>query len=383
MKWRRSLRLAASVVICALLLTAPVSAQSSISREQELAAGRYAAARIMVEFPVIVDADWLNYLVSLRDTLAPFSGRSDIPHQIVIVDLDVPNAASTPGWLFFTTGLLKLGMDRHGWAFVVAHELAHTARRHVAIEIEKARAAALLNILVTVITGSPSTGDLVELLSRLAMLGHTRELELEADALGMRMMTEAGFEQEKAVATLRFFNEATGRREEKTHWAGTHPGFADRITRLEVDRQRLIEQGFPVGVTYYAREVQAGDVAVRVVRLVQTRRGWTIDLEVENKGGTAVTVNNTAIRMTLTDGQSIESAFLRSSLGSDILGGTAIKGAVVFDRPGASATPAVVVVPISLPGGSVDVTLSLQGGGPLPPKPQPSRLPRPPSLGGN
>jgi hypothetical protein len=83
-------RFVAVAVILLLLLTAPVTAQSSISREQEMAVGRIATARLLTQYPVVVDADWLIFLGGLRDTLTPFSGRSDIPHQILIVDWDVP-----------------------------------------------------------------------------------------------------------------------------------------------------------------------------------------------------------------------------------------------------------------------------------------------------
>jgi predicted Zn-dependent protease len=290
--------------------------------------------------------------------------------------LGCANAGSTPGYLFFTTGLIKLGLDRHGWAFIVGHELAHTARRHVAAEIETARGAALANILVTVLTGIPLAGDLVEVVARNGALGYTREREIEADELGMRMMTEAGFVPEKAVATLQFFNEATGRRQERTHWAGTHPGFADRVTRLEAARQRLVDQGFATSVRYFTREVQVGDVTARAVRLVEDRRAWTVDVEIQNKGQSAVVVQNTAARLVLAGGQTVDVAFLKSTLGGDLPAGGRIRGTLVFDRPAGSSSPVSVVIPLLTPGG--ELVFSLEGGSPLQVAPTPPALPRPP-----
>lgn len=374
MRWRRYFAVAFVVLLC---LTTPVAAQSSISREQELAVGRVAAARLMTQYPVVIDADWLNFLGSLRDAVTPFSGRQDVPHQIIIVEDSTPNAGSTPGYLFFTTGLIKLGLDRHGWAFVVAHEIAHTARRHVAAEIETARAAAVVNILVAVLTGSTIAGDLAELIGRIAALGHTREREIEADELGMRMMTEAGFNQEKAVATLQFFNEATGRRQERTHWAGTHPGFADRVTRLEAARQRSIDQGLPTTVRYYTREVQVGNVTSRVIRLVENRRSWTVEVELQNKGESAVAIQNTSLRLVLEGGQTLDVAFLRSTLGGELPAGGRVRGALVFDRPPEAGSPISLVIPLIVPDGQI--TFPLAGGSPFQPAPAPPTLPRPPS----
>lgn len=374
---RRYPRFFAVALTLLLFLTVPVTAQSSISREQELAVGRVAASRLITQYPVVVDAEWLNFLGVTRDALTPFSGRQDIPHQILIIESDTPNAGSTPGYLFFTTGLIKLGLDRHGWAFVIAHEVAHSARRHVAAEIETARGAAVVGILVAVLTGSAVAGDLAELISRIGALGFSREREIEADELGMRMMTEAGFDSEKAVATLKFFNETTGRRQERTHWAGTHPGFADRVTRLESARQRLIEQGLPTSVRYYTREVQVGNVVARVIRFAEDRRSWTIEVEAQNRGQSAASMQNTAARLLLAGGQTLEAAFLRSTLGADLPAGGRIRGTLVFDRPAGVAVPASLVIPLLLPDGQI--VLPLDGGSPFQPAPSAPALPRPPS----
>ncbi len=341
----RTLKFTACVIVSALLLTAPAAAQGSISRDEELQVGRVAAAQIMLQLPIVADADWLLYLASLRDALAPFSGRTDVGHQLVIV----------------------------------AHELAHTARRHVAIEIEKARAAALINVLVAVIARSPAAGDLAELLARISQLGHSRALELEADADAMRMMTEAGFNPEKAAGTLRFFNEATGRRQEQTHWAGTHPGFAERVDRLEQTRRQLLDQGLPLRVSYYAREARTGSLVVRLVRFVETRRQWTAQVEVENAGTAGANVSSISARLMLADGRSVDTTFLRSSLGTEVAAGRRISGGVVFERLEGAGAPASLVLPVSIGETHTEVTLSLAGGGPAIPKAEPAKLPRPPA----
>ncbi len=380
MTGRRVIALTAFVLICALLLTAPAAAQNSISRDQELIIGRVTAVRIMSQYPVVADTEWLAFLTTLRDALAPFSGRTDLGHHIIIVDERVPNAASTPGYLFFTTGLIRLNLDRDGWAFIMGHEIAHTARRHLAIEIEKARGAAFVNILVAILTGSTTAGDVAEVVTRIAAIGHSRALEVEADVEAMRMMTEAGFNPEKAAATLRALNESSGRRQEQTHWAGTHPGFAERVDRVEVARRQSVDQGLPMRVQhYYAREVRSGPITVRLHRVVETRRQWTAQVEVENIGTATAGIGSTAIRLVLSDGRAVDTTFLRSTLGVEAAGGRQLSGAVVFERPEAGGTPASLVIPISIGETHSEITVPLTGGGPLQPKPTPAPLPRPPA----
>ncbi|MGH2403489.1 MAG: M48 family metallopeptidase [bacterium] len=376
---RRAILLTAFALACALLLTVPAAAQNSISRDQELIIGRVTAVRIMSQYPVVADTEWLAFLTSLRDALAPFSGRGDVGHHIVIVDERLPNAASTPGYLFFTTGLIRLNLDRDGWAFIIGHEIAHTAKRHVAIEIEKARAAAFVNILVAIVTGSTTAGDVAEVVTRIAALGHSRTLEVEADVEAMRMMTEAGFNPERAAATLRFMNDATGRRQEQTHWAGTHPGFLERVDRVEQARRQSADQGLPMRVHHFAREVRSGPIAVRLTRVVETRRQWTAQVEVENAGTASAGIGSTAIRLVLADGRTLDTTFLRSTLGVEAAGGRQISGVVVFERPEAGGTLAALIIPVSVGDTHSEITVPLTGGGPIQPKAAPLLLPRPPA----
>lgn len=194
------------------------------------------------------------------------------------------------------------------------------------------------------------------------------------------MMTEAGFNPEKAAATLRFINEATGRRQEQTHWAGTHPGFADRVGRVEQARRQFAERGLPLMVQhFYGREARSGTVVVRLNRIVETRRQWTAYVDVENTGPATAGIGSTAIRLALADGRVLDTTFLRSTLGVDVPAGRRISGAVVFERPEAGGTPASLVIPISIGETHTEITVPLSGGGPVQPNPAPAPLPRPPA----
>ena len=375
---RHGLRAVVAVILPFLLFVPPTSAQSRISKDQELQAGRIAAARLIAQHPLLVDPEWLSFLSQLRATLEPYSGRTEINHQIILLDTDVPNAASTPGYLFFTSGLIRLNMGRDAWAFVMAHELAHTARRHVAIEIEKAQAGALVNVLVAVVTGVSLAGDLAELLVRVANLGHSRELEVEADVEGLKMMIEAGFTPDKAVATLQFFNEATGRRQEQSSWSGTHPGYQDRIARLTRAQQQLLDQGLPTRVLYFSTEAASGALKLRPIRMLETAREWIFLIEAQNDAPAAASIKNTSIRLVLTDGKVIEQTFLRSTFPNEVASSAKINGTAVFARPDPSARPARLIIPVTTVEASIDLAVLVESGGPFRPAAPVSTLPKPP-----
>ncbi|MFN3285865.1 MAG: hypothetical protein ACK45F_06245, partial [bacterium] len=101
----------AAVAVALVLSSAPVAAQATLPEEQELAIGRAVAARLMAQHGMVADPDWLAFLSGLRDRLVPFSGRTHVPYRIAILDHREPNAVSTPGWIFVTTGLIRLNPD--------------------------------------------------------------------------------------------------------------------------------------------------------------------------------------------------------------------------------------------------------------------------------
>src|SRR3989454_7055149 len=102
----RTIRVLAAV-LGILVLAAPVTAQSSISQDDELAVGRAVAADLISRYGVFADAEWQGFLAQIRDRLVPFLSRPHIPYKFVILDTPISNANSTHGYIFVTRGLLR------------------------------------------------------------------------------------------------------------------------------------------------------------------------------------------------------------------------------------------------------------------------------------
>ncbi|MDQ7820780.1 MAG: M48 family metallopeptidase [Armatimonadota bacterium] len=371
----RSIRLLAAG-LAAVLLAAPAGAQATISREYELAVGREVAATLIARHGVVADAGWTAFFTDLRDRLVPFSGRPDVPHQIVILNIPEPNAASTPGYLFVTRGMLTLGLDAEAWTFVLAHEIAHTARRHVAAVVERAYAGALFSLLVAILTGSQSAADVARLLLDLAMLGFSREMETEADLEALRMLVEAGFPPEAAPRTLAWFNQVTGRRQERTHWAGTHPGFLDRVEALRAAYGAFPSRGLPLRVWHYDRPVEMEGIVVRPRRLAELGEAWTLDLAVENLTDALATVMAGRVALLSEDGE-LSMRFLRSTLPGEIGPGRLVSGRLVFEKR-SSARPRALRLVLLFADRQLDAEVDLTSGGPYNPWPELRPLPVPP-----
>ncbi len=367
-----------AVALALALLAGPAGAQAAIPEDQELAVGRAVAARLMAQYGVVVDAEWLAFLEDLRDRLVPFSGRSNVPYRFAILEHQEPNAVSTPGWIFVTTGLVHLNLDRDAWAFVVAHEMAHTARRHVAQHVARYQVGQIASVLVAILTGSRAAGDLVQVLLQISTLGFSRELEVEADREALRMLVQAGFEPQAAVRTLSWFNEVTGRRQENTHWAGTHPGFADRVRAVQRAYEEFPTRNLPLRVRHFRVAHQVGPVVLRPVRLEELRDSWVLFLSAENAGSRAVGLGVMEAALHGPDGE-LAVRFLRSTLPAEVPARGRVEGVLVFEKRG-PVWPAALAIPVGAGPDRVDARVDLTSGGPFAPPVRPPSLPRPPAL---
>src|SRR3989442_1797581 len=362
--------------LCIVAPSAPGPARASVWEEAELAVGRAVAAELISRDVLFADVEWQGFLTQIRDRLLPFSGRPNIPYKLIILDTAVPNAISTPGYIFVTRGMLRLGLDAEEWAFVVGSELPHTVKRHVAPFIERANAGTLLSVIIAIVSGNRTTVDLVRLVVDLAMLGFSRDKETEADIGSLRMMMEAGFDPAKAAQTLAWLNNVTGRSQEQTNWAGTHPGFRDRIEAVNAAYAGFIARGLPMRIWYFKDRQESNGVVATPSKLAEGSDAWILTLSVGNS--TEGTATNFAASGTLarSDGD-LAIRFLRSTLPGEGNAQGKIEGTLTFEKR-SRTPPTALLLPVLFPDRRIDVTVALANGGPYIPQPAPTPLPTPP-----
>lgn len=114
-----------------------------------------------------------------------------------------PNAFALPGgFIFVTTSLVDLcRRDRDELAFILGHEMAHVIRGHAMNRIVSnsaisaaSRAAPIRGVL---------SGWLRKVGVRFLESSYSRELESEADQLGVRLMAAAGYDPRACVRLFR------------------------------------------------------------------------------------------------------------------------------------------------------------------------------------
>jgi Zn-dependent protease with chaperone function len=183
------------------------------------------------------------------------SGLDHLDWQIHVINdpKSPPNAFVLPGGkVFVFSSILPICGNDDGLATVLSHETAHQVARHTAENLSKAPFYLALGLVLYTITGSSALNRL--LINGLLQLPASREMEREADYVGLMMMSKACFNPGEAVhlwERMARFEESMSKRSfgrgTIPEFLSTHPSSENRIGFI---RQRLGEA--------YAVKEQAG-----------------------------------------------------------------------------------------------------------------------------
>jgi len=148
------------------------------------------------------DAALTRYLNGLGGLLQSTSEQPKPPFTFTLLDSPVINAFAVPGgYVYITRGLMALANDEAELAGVVAHEIGHVTARHSAQRVSRGILASLGAAVLGAAVGEPLLGDAARLAAGAYIQGFSREQEFEADQLGVRYLTRAGFDP-MAMATF-------------------------------------------------------------------------------------------------------------------------------------------------------------------------------------
>jgi Zn-dependent protease with chaperone function len=161
--------------------------------------------------------------------------------RVRVVDDSQWNArAMANGAIWVHRGLLEDASDDE-MAIVLGHELAHYTHEHIRKSARNdmwRQLAALGAAAVVEAMDSPAGRQAVVAAARLSLLawgsGYNRNLEDEADRVGLRYAYESGFDVTRGVDLWRRARSRSGEMDPITNWiAGSHSRPTDRIKNIE------------------------------------------------------------------------------------------------------------------------------------------------------
>jgi predicted Zn-dependent protease len=150
-----------------------------------------------------------------------------------------PNAMALPGGFVFLSHTLVELCERcpDELAFVIGHEMGHIIRRHA---WDRMLNEAMLRVASVV---SARTGVLGGWLrqngQRVLQSAHSRDRELEADELGLRLAVAARFAPGGAIALLKRIEPLEGHPDVLGQYFASHPPASERMAHLRAISQQL------------------------------------------------------------------------------------------------------------------------------------------------
>lgn len=182
----------------------------SMSEEDEINAGKQVAVQAEKEYGgVLPDNDPMVQRVrAIGYQFAHLSSRKSIPFSYNVLRSDtVLNAFAAPGGpVFVTKKLVETTSNDAELAYVLGHETTHIERRHVVIAAQKQQELGIGIGILGAILGSGKSGSAIGTISNVGLTlwskGFSRKDENEADAGGVRWMSQLGYDPRAAVTML-------------------------------------------------------------------------------------------------------------------------------------------------------------------------------------
>jgi Peptidase family M48 len=190
-----------------------------------------------------------EYVTTLGDSLLPPGNRGTtraLEFRFFVVEDESINAASLPdGTLIINTALLGAIQNEAQLAFVLSHEIAHVLQVHYWREVHETRGQRVGLVIAGVAAGA-FIGDLGIFLAGMGVAsvvnGHQRELENQADRLGLQNVIEHGYDPREAPKFCKMVIERYGDRSTSKLWSN-HDSSLMRGSFLTVQLMRQYPEG--------------------------------------------------------------------------------------------------------------------------------------------
>lgn len=219
-----------------------------LSWDQEIALGEQAAPEFVQQSGgELPDAQIVAYVRSLGGRLAAISEKPELEWEFFVLDSQVINAFALPGGkVFMSRGLMAKMTNEAQLAGVLGHEIGHVTGRHGAERMSQAIGVQVLATGVA-LGGAASESEWGQYLGlgtavggQLFLLKYSRANESEADKLGVRYMSELGYNPVGQVQVMEILKAASGGGS-GPEWLSTHPAPETRIKDLE----KMIIEKYP------------------------------------------------------------------------------------------------------------------------------------------
>jgi len=231
--------------------------------EQEAAVGAQEHTKVRAAFGEFVDGPVANYVNQVGQRVAEKTERSDVEYKFYVIDSPVVNAFAVPGgYIYVSRGLLALANNEAELAAVLAHEIGHITGRHSAERVSQGFLVGLGAAVLSAAANDPGVSQAAGLGSDLYIKSYSRGQEHQADELGVRYLSRAGYDPMAMASFLNSLDQSTKLEEQITGKSGpsfvyfsTHPQTEDRVGEARAEAQK-----YPNAQDYAGRDVYLNQI---------------------------------------------------------------------------------------------------------------------------
>lgn len=237
-----------------------LSLSFTVGEEREV--GEKLLYAVRAAFPIVGEPDIHQYINNLGDEVLTVAGVQYFDYRFYVVESEQFNAFAAPsGLIFFYTGLIESMTSEDELVSVLAHEIGHVVKRHLASRMKKGKIVnfATLGLALAAIAfgggGAAAqalmTGSLAA--GQSAQLHFSREDEIEADLMAYKWINDLQrdpYGQKEMLKTMRRITRY--RMGQVPQYLLTHPDPEARLDYVEgllaadhrVVRERTSENDF-------------------------------------------------------------------------------------------------------------------------------------------
>ena len=238
-----------AVMVCVIALAVIMGCSKDkdlnfFSVGQDIAFGEQLDSAILAnpaEYPILKKTEYPQAYVYLQDMLDDILASEEILYRdkfnwkITIINSDVINAFAAPGgYLYFYTGLIKYLDNGSQLTGIMAHEVAHTDRRHSTEAMTKQYG---FSVLLSILMGKEAT-QLEEILASLALngtiLAFSRKNENEADKFAVYYTADTKYYNPLGIGGFfeKMLAETNNQGNGIAEFLSTHPSDENRLQNI-------------------------------------------------------------------------------------------------------------------------------------------------------
>ncbi len=219
------------------------TAAITISEEEEMS--REFMRVVSRRFRIIRDPMIQEYINGIGQKILSTMPPQPFEYRFFVIKQEVYNAFAGPGGnIFINSGLIEDMESEDELAGIIAHEIIHVSSRHISQKIERSSKiglATLAGMVAGIFLGVAGAGAAANAISvgsmaagKSAGLAYSRQDEMQADELGIRHLTDAGYSGAGLLHALKRIRDAQWfSSEDIPTYLMTHPAVEDRIAYLD------------------------------------------------------------------------------------------------------------------------------------------------------